>query len=333
MQRKDKWRLAASIAPPAVLLLVAVGVACSDVHGPGARPDEWASATVLAMEVRSEVRYLKDGAVIGTQSQTARGSAVVLRGFDPVGSQNAALRRSNRPLIRHHKGADGKVRSLAVVLNENRLPGMVYSFENGVIQTVVSSAYQRRGAGYVRTKARATVFKDGKPLLQVDQSATPSETAMQSTRGLLRGTVRALGDVASVFLPTPLYAAETSAGCFSEWLTYVAAAAGLAVAIAAAQTCGTVPPACIAAGVALLAALDKWNIALDKYLECDLAKAKAPSESGGAGGDGAEDEDLGAAAMASGASLQDTINQFIQSAVESGNYACGSSGCIYYAAS
>ncbi|MEX2154177.1 MAG: hypothetical protein WD825_12630 [Gemmatimonadaceae bacterium] len=220
-------------------------------------------------------------------------------------------------------------------------PKFIYLFENGQIQAIVSPKYERHGHGYLRTKARITLFsKAGVPTSQVDQALERSASirANPRTRWLSAVTERAVKDVALVLLPRPLHA-EEAAGCIPEWVSYFAASTALAAAnaalAAAAAACplsaGSACPATVAAFVAWTAALANWTDKLDKLTTC-IAKSTTDDAGVTSGGESGADGSSSPEDIPDVEELK-TVVQFIEDSIAAGNFFCtdGGNTCVYYA--
>lgn len=326
-------RLASALAASGIVMMAS----CRDATPP-VEEDETAGSAVVGLQVRSELTLLSNGRPVIVRDTSRNATVPILYGF---GSRRAVPNSRGRSapgtVIRHFKQRSGITTSVGLYFDrDDAPPKYIYVFENGRIQSIVSPTYRRHGRGYVRTKAKMTVFsKDGVPIAQVNQSTDKSLAVAPETRRMRLVIAGAARDVAQVFLPTPLHAEENGA-CLSEWVSYTAKAVILAAATtaltAAAPSCIPVGVGCALAGAAFLAwvsAVDGWNAALDKLAAC-IEKNRQSNDgqvtSGGSGeGDGSSEPD--------DTSIYRTVEIFIRDAVASGNFWCSEdyNRCVYYA--
>jgi hypothetical protein len=104
---------------------------------------------------------------------------------------------------------------------------------------------------------------------------------------------------------------------------------------AASVGCVSVVTCPVAAGalVVWLQALDKWQVALDKLTDCIAYNKMLTASLGGGGGS----DPYGPSGPHSSDdpdgyySTNVTVEQFIDDAIASGNYACSGDSCVYYA--
>ncbi|MGH7638115.1 MAG: hypothetical protein ACREOK_10735 [Gemmatimonadaceae bacterium] len=219
---------------------------------------------------------------------------------------------------------------------------MIYTFENGHIQAVVGLAYIRHGNGYLRRKVRVTTFDStGTPQGQINVASEPTNASVASIppRDMLSAIPAIAADMLSFFFPPQLHAEEGP--CSSEYLSYFAASAKLAVAIAAVQAasaaCVGTGVSCPAAGAAIIVfldLLDKWNLALDRLVACTDAAKLSNQEGSSLGSSGSDDDSRGDYDSFGGEDdVTKTVQEFIDDSIAEGTYTCSSGGdtCTYYA--
>lgn len=329
--RRFAWRVSGATA----LFILAALAACQDSAGTAPLADEWAQGIAASVQVSADIQYLKDGKKTQVHHATARQP---VRIFGPRVSLRGDATHEPRTTVRHSRQRDGTVHSIGLHYPRGaKLPAFVYLFENGRIRTIVGLSYGRHGMGYYRRHSRVTTFDSlGQPTAQAslaaDRVALGSPARVQHALGVV-------ADAAKVLLPRELHAAEEEGGpCNSEYVSYAIASASLALATtlleAALYTCATakVPQlTCVAAiplSSAWLSALDKWNQALDKLIACtNKAREETSSGRGGTFDDFNDEQE-------EDPELRRTVEEFIDDALESGNYKCTSDGttCTYYAA-
>lgn len=346
MQSRGKWRLAAIISPLVALGVATTIVACVDATRPATdAPDGSTGSAVVGLLVRSELTLLANGKPSVVRDTTHSTYVPVVYGFGSLRSpsMNSGARTKTRTVIRHFKERSGVTTSIGLYFDRpDAPPKLIYVFENGRIRAIVSPSFQRHGKGYVRTKAKLTLFsKEGIPFAQVSQSVGRSATIeSRSASSRLAVATEAVQDVAQMFLPRQLHAQEVDAACFSQWVSYTATSVALAAAITAltavAPVCISTGVGCAAAGAAFLAwtaALDEWNASLDKLAACLEANSRPNDDSVLPGGGGGGSGGGGAPWGDPNDPIEKIVAEFIDNAVASGNYWCSASGdhCVYYA--
>jgi len=339
MCNRNHWRGVARIAAPLSAVTLAFLISCVDTPVTSAPNDEWAEAATINTQFRMQMTLFDRPGRPTIQAGPLASSVPVLRGWHStnVGTYNRAFSHSGRGriTIQHFRHGDSLTTVGLYFDEEGAPPKFTYLFENARIQAIVSSKYARHGRGYVRVRSRTTLFDDdGRPKSQTDAGSDLTARAPDAIKAGLAAATRAVADVALALAPKSLQAEEVPMNCFSQWITYttasaVLAAASTAVSAAAAACVGTLIscPAVDAAAIAWLLALDRWQVALDKLTDC-IAANSGPTNTTGTGG-AIETPGTGGPRYPT-----TVIEEFINSAIDSGNYSCTSNGdyCTYYAA-
>jgi len=352
MQNCGNWRPAAFIAP---LLFLGAGmaVACRDAGAPS-NADEWAGQTLVSMKVRTEITGYGSGKPQQVGSSTTSIPMVVFPDGRKTGATfSRAATKGHNIRVRHFKDNQGRVLSVGLVHDgTGRPPTLAYLFENGKIRTILSSAYQRHGRGWVRLNSRITYFDStGRPQFQA--IARPEQSAQSDWDAgrirLAKAGADILALTGKLLFPKQLHAEE--AGCVTEWLAYSAASfvvASASIALAAVETTCTAGGPVVAAVCAeklmatWLAAVAAWSLTLDKLVLCqEKQPGTAEGGDGGAGsGDGADGSGSGSGSgggwdggdQYSPQPETQTVIDFINDAIAKWNFYCSESGdyCVFY---
>ena len=321
----------------AFLAIVSAGLACSD-RSPTTTSDEWTQATLVGLQVRQTAVLFDSSGVVHRDTR-------LITTPKALGLQQPELLPPDRKAgitVRHFRDATGSLHSIGLYRDRDGWPiRETYLFQNGRIRAIVSARHEQRGGGFVRRALRITTFdQNGRPDRQLDLKPSGNHLGVREQQG--RPLMALLADAAAVVLPKTLHAEEVPSACLSEWLESTSATLALAVAntalTAAVGGCvpskGTLCPTIELAFTAWVAALAKWNTALDKLVLC-IEKNRKPTGDDAAVTGGSESEGGSGATNPVGTSPSgDGIEEFIQNAIASGNFWCSASGdyCVYLAA-
>ena len=340
MQTGTRYHLArVSCAVIALCGITALG--CVDSAAPTSLSgDEWASAVAVGVTLRTEMRaFAKGGNGVHETHMSGTASLPVVQGFGPaIGVSASASSRKGPRLVSRHFRRDSVLHSLVFVLDSKGTASRIFAFENARIKAIVSAEYLAAGRGYVRKRAKTTVFENGVPVGQVERIASDFRPELSpALKASSAGNTAAVADAVLAFESDR----EIESACASEYTSYYIASAALALAstalVAAAPGCATAPgpynPLCLGAGAAFtgfIAALDRWHTALDRLLLCieneELKRAKEP-------GGGTEHEADSESGEGDGElPLRQAVEQFVREAIVAGRYWCTESGdyCIFY---
>jgi hypothetical protein len=333
-------------AVAALAAACAVSACTRDAHAPAIGQDEWADMTLAGLEMRQTLTTFEPGQPPRTWSRVGRFPQT---GAFTRASDGEQFRGRSGVIQRHYRDKDGRTQTVALRYEGRGEPAKgIYVFEDGKIRAVVSPKYVRRGDAFERRAMRITFFDStGVPTRQLTLEAN-SRGAFVPSVPLPGSRFRELArDALALVLPATLHAEEIPSACTSEWVSYGAASFGLAAANTAltASILGcpaTAGAACATFEVAFVAwtvAVAKWSEALDKLAKCIELNKKKPGDEevtdpnnlggdGGGGGGGLTEEEL----ERERAALEDTVDEFINLSIASGNYWCNESGdyCVYY---
>jgi hypothetical protein len=336
MQKQDRWRLAASIAPPLMILSVAAIVACRDVVQPQNRTDdEWAEQTLVRVAVHSTLTTLTPSGFRQTTLPTHTASLPTLRAVDDSRAQMDISGSATE--VRHVKVKDGRTFSLArLSQGAGKPPKRHYFFENGRIRAVVSYKYVRQGKYWLQSSARLSLFDEkSQPVAQIE-SVTDGKSADKTAMDYRSFAADAIAAAGKLVLPTELHAQDIPISCDSEWFAVAAASLILAEVMAeltaeavlcsnpstAALACPTIP----AGVVKVLGAMGALTLTWDALAACRNKRALAL---GGGEIQSGTVTDIDEAAYRK---LTDTVTKFIEDSISTGNFQCtlDLSYCIYY---
>lgn len=333
------WQRARRLVPVVALL----SAACDDRNPTSAAQVPLDNASATAVQVNVELALMRESRFERAYTNSERRTQPVVPWF--ADSKANLADDEPRTIVKHFKQSDGKILSLGLYFRKGgRLPAALFSFEDGKIRTAVGLGYTRHGTGHVRRQTRVTTFDaSGRPSGRVDIAVAPIRISQAARPARIQlALMQVATDVLSVFAPQELHAEEVGP-CSSEYLSYLTASIKLAAAIAAVEiagaaclTPGTQPITCPAAGAAFLAfseALDKWSLALDKLIACTEAAKKSGSTSSSGGTFTSGGTDVGDDDIDQTQPIEQVVREFIDDAVESGQFFCTEDGeiCIFYA--